>query len=100
MLLNKVEDTVDWTYRNRKAIRAMVAKLLDFDYLEALGADVTEIPEGPVEQAEIYEEWWFWTIIGVAVVGVGAGVGLGLGLNQDEPPPYSKDGSGALVLRF
>lgn len=28
--------------------------------------------------AEVYEEWWFWTIVGVAVVGAGAGIAAGV----------------------
>lgn len=27
---------------------------------------------------ELYEEWWFWTVIGVAVVGIAIGIGVGV----------------------
>lgn len=35
---------------------------------------------------ELYEEWWFWTVIGVAVVGIGVGVGVGVATSQPGVP--------------
>ena len=35
---------------------------------------------------ERYEEWWFWTVIGVAVVGIGVGVGVGVATSQPGVP--------------
>jgi tetratricopeptide (TPR) repeat protein len=44
----------------------------------------------PAEGNEIWEEWWFWTIVGVVVVGGAVGLGVGLGTarrNIQEPLP-------------
>jgi len=35
---------------------------------------------------ELYEEWWFWTIIGVAAVGIGVGIGVGVATSQPSVP--------------
>ncbi len=52
---------------------------------------VTVTEERPVEAAggDVTGEWWFWTLIGVAVVGAGVGVGVGVVSSQ----PRSPDGS-------
>lgn len=48
----------------------------------------------PDEGNEIWEEWWFWTIIGVAVVGgaVGLGVGFGVARRSIQDPLPGDDG--------
>ena len=38
------------------------------------------------DDAPVYEQWWFWTVIGVAVVG-GVAAGLAVGLSDDSPAP-------------
>jgi len=52
---------------------------------------VTVTEERPVETSggDVTGEWWFWTLIGVAVVGAGVGVGVGVASSQ----PRSPDGS-------
>lgn len=52
---------------------------------------VTVTEERPVEGGggDVTGEWWFWTLIGVAVVGAGVGVGVGVVSSQ----PRSPDGS-------
>ncbi len=45
----------------------------------------------PPEGNEIYEEWWFWTIIGVAVVGGAVGVGVGVGVVRNRQAPLPGD---------
>lgn len=45
----------------------------------------TETPRG----SDVTGEWWFWTLIGVAVVGAAVGVGVGVAASQ----PHSPDGS-------
>jgi hypothetical protein len=32
----------------------------------------------PVHQSSVFEEWWFWTIVGVVVVGAGVGLYFGI----------------------
>jgi hypothetical protein len=84
--------------RNRTAFRAFTKKLMSFDYAVALGGATDP---GPVvlEDGGIVSKWWFWTAIGAVVVGATAG-GVYAVMNQEEPPPFSKDGSGAMVLSF
>ena len=38
------------------------------------------------DDTPVYKQWWFWTVIGVAVVG-GVTAGLVVGLQDDEPTP-------------
>jgi len=97
ILLHKVSGTVDWSYRNKAAIRKLVSKLLSFDYAVALGGD----REGTAGAGGggITSKWWFWTLVGVGVAGVTAGVVLAA-LPGEEPPPFPKDGSGAVVISF
>jgi hypothetical protein len=99
-LLNHVPTTVDWSFRNKDEIERAIAKLLDFDYAVALGGSTA----GPVtttdDETPVYEQWWLWTIVGAVVVG-GVVVGVYFGTKPGEaPPPYGKDGTGAVVLTF
>jgi len=95
-LLNKITKKLDWSFRNKKAARALVKDLTNFDYAKALGGntDKVDVSEGGIET-----EWWFWTIIGVVVVGAVAGVTV-WALNQEDPPPFPKDGNGSVVVTF
>lgn len=57
----------------------------------------TTTPAGP-PGPPIYEEWWFWTIIGaVVVVGVGVGVGVAV---ASEGPPLGNDPGGQVIFTF
>lgn len=96
LLLKRVTKTIDWSFRNKKAARALVKDLTDFDYANALGGDTTEVDtsEGGIET-----EWWFWTIIGVVVIG-GVAVGTYFALSAEDPPPFAKDGNGSVVVTF
>jgi|GEM_PF-2095386 len=86
---------LDWSYRNRKAIGAAVDKLLDFDLVEMLGGKTDD----DIEEPGILEQWWFWTLVGVAVAG-GTTAAILLSDDGAGPPPFTKDGTGAMVLRF
>lgn len=47
----------------------------------------------PARAPEIYEEWWFWTIVGgVVAAGVGVGVGVGLGTSGSPTAPMGSLG--------
>lgn len=99
-LLKKIRGVVRLrsNLRNRKGFRAFSKRLMDFDYAVALGGATD--PGGPViQEGGITSKWWFWTAIGTAVLGATAGT-LAFVLNQEEPPPFTKDGTGALVLSF
>lgn len=43
----------------------------------------------PSSEAPIVEQWWFWTLIGVAAVGAGVGIGFAVGSREElaAPPP-------------
>jgi hypothetical protein len=71
---------------------------MDFDYAVALGG-ATDPGPVVVEDGGIISKWWFWTAIGAAVLGATAGTVYYV-VNQVEPPPFGKDGSGAIVLSF
>ncbi|MFO0710702.1 MAG: hypothetical protein U0353_12730 [Sandaracinus sp.] len=45
----------------------------------------------PHEDAPIVEQWWFWTLIGVAVVGAGVGIGFAVGSHDELAPPTPGD---------
>ncbi len=46
---------------------------------------VEDLPAAP-HQAEPWEEWWFWTSIGVGALVVGAGVGVGVFVSDNQTP--------------
>jgi tetratricopeptide (TPR) repeat protein len=98
-LLNQVDGTIDWSYRNRNAVKRMVRKLIDFDYASALGASKGSNVPVVVKKYSITDRWWFWTIVGAAVIGATAGTVYGV-LTAKPEPFYPKDGSGAVVLQF
>lgn len=52
---------------------------------------VTVAVPTPVDHHEVYEEWWFWTILSVAVVG--AAVGIGVGVATSSPTTILPSGS-------
>lgn len=98
-LLNTVDQTIDWSYRNRKAIRAAVDELLDIDYVAALGGETKIDPDVRGGGGGIATKWWFWTLVTVGVAGATAGIILAT-QSDDEAPPFTKDGTGAIVLQF
>lgn len=69
-----------------------VARQLGVDLYE--GVDLSGAVAAPEEalhdtverRPELYEEWWFWTVIGVAAVGIGVGVGVGVATSQPSVP--------------
>lgn len=97
-LLNSIDEPVDWSSRNKGAVAAMVARLVDIDYATALGGVTTGPGDGAgaEEESSIVEQWWFWTIIGAVVVG-GTTAGVVVALQDDGPPPPK---GGALVVQF
>lgn len=53
----------------------------------------------PTSDTPVVEEWWFWTLIGVAVVGAGVGIGLAVGSHDELEPPTPGDiGPGGVVF--
>ncbi len=52
----------------------------------AVAAPDDALHDNVERRPELYEEWWFWTIIGVAVVGIGVGIGVGVATSQPSVP--------------
>ncbi|MFO0746614.1 MAG: PEGA domain-containing protein [Myxococcota bacterium] len=90
-------DNIDWSFRNTDAIKTIVHKTLDIDWVTKLGGEV----EGPPSKGGgVTSKWWFWTLIGVAVAGGTAAIVLATAPGE-SPPPFDKvDGTGAVVLKF
>ena len=99
-LLKHASATVDWSSRNRKAIAALVAEVLDFDYATALGGatvDPTEVKPAVAEDDSVVTKWWFWTIIGVGVAGIAGGTAAAVILTGDDGPPPT---TGSMAIQF
>jgi hypothetical protein len=68
-----------------------------------IGSDVTTRgPEGVLgsdtdvasaSHHEVYEEWWFWTVIGIVVVGAGAGVTAAVVTSNETTLPMGSVGT-------
>jgi hypothetical protein len=56
------------------------------DLSGAIAAPEEALQDTVERRPELYEEWWFWTIIGAAAVGVAVGVGVGVGTAQPGVP--------------
>lgn len=59
----------------------------------ALSAALDSTPVEPAHQPEVYEQWWFWTIVGVGLAGIGAGVTAGVLTSQGTVPPIGSLGT-------
>ncbi|UJR86309.1 hypothetical protein [Sandaracinus amylolyticus] len=46
---------------------------------------VEEHDRGEAPSGDVTGEWWFWTLIGVAVVGAGVGIGVGVAVASEGP---------------
>jgi hypothetical protein len=46
----------------------------------------------------IFEEWWFWTIIGVVVVGAAVGIAVGVAESSPSQAPNGTLAPGRVVL--
>jgi tetratricopeptide (TPR) repeat protein len=65
-------------------------------------------PTGPADRpsggGDITGEWWFWTIIAVAVVGLAVGIGAGVAVSSqssiEEPIPGDFPATAALSVSF
>ena len=56
-----------------------------------LGGGIAAPDEGPgiaggERQPELYEQWWFWTVVGVVVVAGAVGVGAGVAASSPGIP--------------
>lgn len=58
--------------------------------LDAQGSRVAPVPP---PRHEVYEEWWLWTLVGLAVVGAGVGIGFGVAATSSASPPSGSLGT-------
>ncbi len=56
------------------------------DLSGAVAAPEEALHDTVEHRPELYEEWWFWTVIGVAAVGIGVGIGVGVATSQPGVP--------------
>lgn len=88
-------------------VQRLVAGAFEAALRPQQSADSEEIPAietpnqnpQPVSHGEpaIYEEWWFWTIIGAVVVGAAIGIGVGV---ATQGPPLGNDRGGQVIFTF
>lgn len=76
-LLGRGEVTLTRDEAGMEEARAAAVEL--YEGVDHSGAIDAPIDDGPTTRApEVYEQWWFWTAIGVVAVGIGVGVGVGV----------------------
>ncbi len=55
--------------------------------------------EQPASDPPVVEQWWFWTLIGVAAVGAGVGIGFAVGSRDELAAPMPGDlGPGGVIM--
>lgn len=76
-------------------LRVLDEEIARDDALRAQAAASTTTPSEP----SIVEQWWFWTLIGVAVAGAGVGIGFAVGSHEELAAPTPGDvGPGGVVI--
>jgi hypothetical protein len=53
---------------------------------ELLAASHEQDEPAPAAGGSVFEEWWFWTIIGAVIV-AGAGIAIGVAVGSQPPSP-------------
>ena len=91
-LLNRVSDSVNWSTRNRKAIKQLVEQLMDIDFVAALGG----VSDSAVQGDSLTSKWWFWTALAAGAATVTTAVILAT--SEEEAPPQPT--RGVLVIQF
>ncbi len=78
-------------------LRVLREEIARDDTLRAQAASGSSAPPPP--EAPIVEQWWFWTLIGVAVAGAGVGIGFAVGSREELAPPTPGEiGPGGVIL--
>lgn len=87
-LLGRGELTLTRDEAGMEQARAAAVELYEgVDHTGAIAAPIDEEGDGPTTRSpEVYEQWWFWTAIGVVVVGVAVGVGVGVATSGPGVP--------------
>jgi tetratricopeptide (TPR) repeat protein len=95
-LLNRLNQSVDWSFRNKDAIAGLVNTLLDIDFAAAMGGAIAPARMGSGSRDSALTSWWLWTIVGAVVAG-GVTAAVVATLPEDAPPPPT---GGTLVVQF
>lgn len=70
-----------------------VATLAPSAAVQGMPVDEPILDPTPPPRHEVYEEWWLWTLVGVAVVGAGVGIGVGVAVTSSPSLPAGSLGS-------
>lgn len=95
-LLNRLSESIDWSFRNKKAVAGLVNTLLDINFAAAMGGAIAPAGMGAGSQDSLLTSWWLWTIVGAVVAG-GVTAAVVATLPEDAPPPPT---GGTLVVQF
>lgn len=67
------------------AEQARLLAIALYEGVDLSGTVTVAEEEQPERRVEPWEEWWFWTTIGVAVAAVGVGIGVGVSVASEGP---------------
>ena len=87
-LLGRGELTLTPDEAGMELARAAAVELYEgVDRSGAIDAPIDDRDLPTTRAPEIYEQWWFWTVIGVVVVGTGIGIGVGVATSGGSGVP-------------
>jgi len=95
-LLNRLNESVDWSFRNKKEAARLVDQLLDIDFAMAMGGSVAQEGASASGSDSLLTSWWLWTIVGAVVAG-GVTAAVVATLPDDAPPAPT---GGTLIVQF
>lgn len=87
-LLGRGELTLTPDEAGMELARAAAVELYEgVDHSGAIDAPIDDGSLPTTRAPEIYEQWWFWTVVGVVVVGTGVGIGVGVATSGGSGVP-------------
>jgi hypothetical protein len=86
-LLSSAEGTITEDEAGTVTARQMAVRLYEgVDLAGGIAAPEDGGPGGGERQPELWEQWWFWTVVGVVVVAGGVGIGAGVAASGPGVP--------------